>query len=298
MNGQNRPEDKVRQALEGIRAQMFLRFGEKKSRRIAIFSLVGLVAAISVVLVLLLVRISSIEIVGDVTMFNEGEIISAAEIAEGDGLFLKSAGKIKRNINKNLPIAKNVKVKKSLLGKVTISVEFSEAEYYCSYAGEYYALDRDLKVLHKGNTHTRYSKYGAVKVVLPMIREPVLGENIVFYYTVEDLDADGDPLYEVEDVKKYDYVKQFLNALKESAYYSGADGVVLEQKFDVTLIYSGKYKIRFGDVRGLDVKFRVLDGIMAEGSMQYTDKASIDLSDPSAAIARPDPDLDLSAFVD
>jgi hypothetical protein len=231
-------------------------------------------------------------------MFNESEIIEAAEIAEGDGLFFKSAGKIKRNIGKNLPIAKNVKVRKSLFGKVTISLEFSEVEYYCSYAGEFYALDRDLRVLHKSNTHTRYSSYGAVKVVLPEIREPVLGEHIVFYYTVEETDTEGELLYEVEDAKKYDYVKAFLRALKDSPYYSGANGVIVEQKFDVTLVYSAKYKIRFGDVRGLDVKFRVLDGIMAEGSMGYADKASIDLSDPSSAIARPDPTLDLSEFVD
>lgn len=298
MNGQNRPEDKVRATLEGLRAQMFLRFGEKKSKSILIGSLVALVAAVAVVLVLLLIKVDSIEVEGDVTMFNEGEIIAAAEISEGDRLFSKSSGKIKRNIKKNLPIADSIKVRKSLLGKVTISVEFSKAEYYCEYAGEYYALDKDLRVLHKSKTDTRYSTYGAVKVILPKIREPIPGEHIVFYYTVEDRDANGKLMYEVEDAKKYDYVKEFLRMLYSSAYYSGADGVILDEKFDVTLIYSGKYKIHYGDVRGLDVKFRVLEGILAEGSMQYADKVSIDLSDPSAAVARPDPKLDLSDFVD
>ena len=105
-------------------------------------------------------------------------------------------------------------------------------------------------------------------------------------------------LYDVEDAKKYNYVKEFLSALRDSDYYSGADGVILEHKFDVTLIYDQKFRIRFGDVTGLDVKLRVLDGVLAEGSLQYADKASIDLSDPSAAIARPDPTLDLSDFVD
>ena len=177
-------------------------------------------------------------------------------------------------------------------------MEFHEAEYYCAYAGEYYALSSDLRVLHKSNAYTRYSNQGAVKIILPKIREPIPGESIVFYYTVEDLDANGDPMYKPEDAKKYDYVKTFLKALREGGYYGGADGVILDQKFDVTLIYSQKYKIRFGDVTGLDVKFRVLDGIMAEGSLEYTDKAYIDLSDPSAAIARPDPTLDLSEFED
>jgi hypothetical protein len=298
VQGQNRPEDRVRIALQSVRAKMFLRFGEKKSKQIALLALIGFFAIIVLTLSFFLMRIRTIEVTGDLTMFNEGEIIAAAEIAEGDRLFSKSGGRIKRNIYENLPIASKVKVRKSLFGKITISIEFDDAEYYCEYEGEYYALDRDLRVLDKSDTKTRYSTYGAVMVVLPEIRQPKLGEHIVFYYTVEETDTEGELLYEVEKAEKYDYVKQFLSTLYESPYYGGADGVIVEHKFDVTLIYSQKFKIRFGDVRGLEVKFRVLDGILAEGSMEYADKASIDLSDPSAAIARPDPTLDLSDFVD
>lgn len=296
MQEQKRPEDRVRIALEGMRAKMFLRFGEKKSKRIVLFSIIALIAAIVLFLSFLFVKIRSIEVSGDITMFNEGEIIAAAEIAEGDALFFKSSGKIKRNIQKNMPIAKNIKVKKSIFGKVTLHVELKEVDYYCEYEGQYYALDCNLVVLDKSDSHMRYAPHGAVKIVLPEIREPLLGEPIVFYYTVEETDTEGELLYEVEDAKKYNYVKEFLTALRESEYYGSANGVILEHKFDVTLIYSGKFKIRFGDVRGLDVKFRVLDGVLAEGSLQYADKASIDLSDPSAAIARPDPTLDFSDF--
>lgn len=298
MQEQKRPEERVRIALEGIRTKMFLRFGEKKSKRIVLFSVIALIAAVVLCLSFLFIKIGSIEVTGDLTMFNEGEIIAAAEIAEGDALFFKSSGKIKRNIERNMPIAKNIKVKKSIFGKVTLHVELKQVDYYCEYEGQYYALDCDLLVLDKSDSHLRYSPYGAVKIVLPEIREPQLGEYVVFYYTVEETDTEGELLYEVEDAKKYNYVKEFLTALRASEYYSGSDGVILEHKFDVTLIYSRKFKIRFGDVTGLDVKFRVLDGVLAEGSLQYADKASIDLSDPSAAIARPDPNLDFSEFED
>ena len=277
---------------------MFLRFGEKKSKQIALLALIGFFAIIVLTLSFFLMRIRTIEVTGDLTMFNEGEIIAAAEIAEGDGLFFKSSGKIKRNIRENMPIAENIKVRKSIFGKVSLYIELKDVEYYCSYDGQYYALDENLFVLDKSDSHLRYEPYGAVKVILPEIREPRLGEHIVFYYTVEETDTEGELLYDVEDAKKYNYVKEFLSALRDSDYYSGADGVILEHKFDVTLIYDQKFRIRFGDVTGLDVKLRVLDGVLAEGSLQYADKASIDLSDPSAAIARPDPTLDLSDFVD
>ena len=298
MNDQMRPEDKARRALEGLRAGMFLRFGEKKSKAIVIGAACGFVAVVVIILSFFLIRIGSIEVTGDVTMFNEGEIIAAAEIAEGDGLFWRSASAIRKSIEKNMPLAQNIKVEKSLFGKVTIHVELDSVDYYFEYDGNYYAMSDSLRVLDKSDSYRKYTSYGAVKVILPEIREPSIGEKIVFYYTVEETDTEGETLYEVEKEKKYDYVSGFLTALKESGYREDANGVILDEKFDVTLIYAEKFKVRFGTVDQLDVKFRMLYEIFAEGSLQYADKAEVDLSDPSAAIARPNPSLDFSDFVD
>ncbi|MBE6583643.1 MAG: FtsQ-type POTRA domain-containing protein [Ruminococcaceae bacterium] len=298
MKEQIRPEDKVRRALEGARAKMLVRFGEKKSRMIVRLSLLALLLTVLLVVTFFLLRIESIEVTGDVTMFNESEIIAAAEIAEGDGLFWRSSARIRRNIEKNLPAIQKVKVTKSLFGKVTINVELVSVEYYFEYGGSFYALDSSLTVLDKNDSYTKYSAYGAVKVILPEIREPKVGERIVFYYTVEETDTEGEPLYEVKEEKSYRYVSEFLTALSDSGYRDDANGVILSEKFDVALIYAEKFKIRFGSVESLDVKFRILYEIFAEGSMQYADKAYIDLSTPSAATARPDPTLDLSEFVD
>ena len=72
MNGQGIPEDKVRKTLEGVRSAMFLRFGEKKSKRIVYGSLIGFACAIVLILVLLLVRINTIEVKGDEDPYLEG----------------------------------------------------------------------------------------------------------------------------------------------------------------------------------------------------------------------------------
>lgn len=293
-----RPEDKARHALEGARAKMLMRFGEKGSKRI-----VRTIIASAVVLVLLIVaffaiRIDSIEVTGDVTMFNEGDIIRASGIREGDGLFWSASWSIRNSVEQNVPMTHNVKVTKSLFGKVTIYVELKPALYYCEYQDSYYAIDEQLRVLDKSSSYKKYTSYGAVKVILPEIREPVVGESIVFYYTVEETDTEGETIYEVESANKYAYVSKFLTTLNESGYRNEANGVIVSEKFDVTLIYQDKYKVRFGDVTSLDIKLRLFYEIIAEGSMQYADKVSIDVSDITAATARPDGTLDFSDFAD
>ena len=102
----------------------------------------------------------------------------------------------------------------------------------------------------------------------------------------------------MRDKSYYAYTVNFLKSLKESGYHSDSNGVILTEKFEITLIYAEKYSINFGDPNDFDIKFRVLYEILAEGSTQYSDKASIDLSDPSKATARTDLTLDFSEFVD
>ena len=127
---EKRPEDKAREQLEGLRAKMLLRFGERKSRRIVTVAFVALAVAAVLMVAFFLIKIDSIEITGDVTVFNETEVINAADIGIGDRMFSVSAAKIKRNIKANMPIADNIKVRKSLFGKLTINVEMMAVDYY------------------------------------------------------------------------------------------------------------------------------------------------------------------------
>ena len=63
-------------------------------------------------------------------------------------------------------------------------------------------------------------------------------------------------------------------------------------------IYDEKYKVVFGNASNLEMKFSILGEIISEGSMDYAEKVSIDLSEPSRATARADLTLDFSEFVD
>lgn len=294
---EKRPEDKAREQLEGLRAKMLLRFGESGSRRIVTVAVVALIVAAVLTVAFFLIKIDTIEITGDVTVFNETEVINAADIGIGDRMFSVSAAKIKRNIKANMPIAENIKVRKSIFGKVTIHIEMMEVDYYTKIGDAYYALDSSLKVLGRAKSASKFSSFGAVLVKLPETRSPEINKTLVFYDTVVETDTEKETIYEVREESFYKYTTDFLTALKNSGYHSEANGVILTEKFEVTLIYAEKFSIDFGTSNDLEVKFRVLYEILSEGSMQYTDKASIDLSDPSRATARPDPSLDLSEFV-
>ncbi|MBR4031319.1 MAG: FtsQ-type POTRA domain-containing protein [Clostridia bacterium] len=297
-NNENDAVKATRQKLESIRNNLCMKYGEKGARRILTAVAVAVVALVALLILIFLFPIRSIAVSGEVTMFNEGEIIEAAEISEGDSIFLRSSWDIKRTIRKNLPLADEIKVTKTLSGTVKIKITFDDVKYYTKVDGIYYAIGSELRVLDSNESGAKYSAYGAVYVRLPETRPLEIGEKIVFYDTVEETDTEGETLYEVIDVKYYSYVTDFLSKLEDSGFWEQANGISLTEKYDVTLIYADKYKISFGSISELESKFRVLFGILDEGSTQYADKVEIDLTNPSAAIARPNPELDLEQYID
>ena len=290
--------DSTRELLEGIRRRMFVKYGEKGIRRIVIGIPLCLLALSLTVAVMLLFPIREIEVGGDVTMFNEGDVISAAEIEEGDSLLLNSAGRIGRNIRKNIPLTSSVQVKKTLGGKVQITVEFDTVDFYCKVGDYYYALDKNLRVLDRDESRTKYVPFGAVCLKLPDLREPTVGERLTFYDTVEETDTEGELLYEVREEKYYDYIPEFLGALAESGFLEDTVGVDLRRRFDLRLLYAEKYQLVFGSTLDLDYKFRVVFGILEEGSTLYSDSVTVDVSSPSQATARTDNTIDRGEFVD
>jgi len=291
--------DKAKERIDGFKTKLVLRYGMTAYRRMQMIALAVGAVLLLIIAAVLFLKINTIEVVtGDVTIFNESEVIAAAGIDIGDGLYHKSSWAIKKDIQRNMPLAQKVSVSKTPFGKVKIKVELLSVDYYTKIGDKYYALDKELRVLDSNASGSKYSAYGGVLVKLPETREPVLGEPLVFFDTVEETDTEGETVYEIREESFYSYVTKFLSELKDSGYHDDANGVILEEKFDVTVIYAEKFKIKFGNVSDLDVKFRVLYEILAEGSMQYSDKATIDLSDPTRPTARTDLTLDFSEYLD
>ena len=297
-------DKKVRARLEGIREKMLVRFGEKGTKIIFISSLVALSLVILLIIGFFLIRINEFEIKGDVTAFNESEIVEAADVDIGDGLFWKSSFRIKKNLEKNLPVAFDVTVFKTPFGKVIIDFKLKEVDYYTRVGEKYYAFNSDLKILDSAKSRSKYTALGAVYVELPKTRDLKVGERVIFYDTVEETDTEGELLYEVRDESAYSYVGECLKSLKKNQFHSGADAILLDEKFEIALIYAEQFRINLGTTDSLDVKFSILNEMLLKieedkkNEGKVLGKARIDLSDTTQPSLREDYTLDFSEYVD
>jgi hypothetical protein len=172
-------------------------------------------------------------------------------------------------------------------------------EFYTKVGDVYCAIDENLRVLDISTKRSKYSAFGAAFVKLPELREPVLGESLIFYDTVEETDTEGETLYEVKEERYYDYIPAFLKALRKSYFLSQTDGIMLEEKFDIRIVCDLKYQVKFGNSASLNAKLGALFEVFEEGSVvEYKDSVIIDVSQPSRPTARTDATLDFSEFDD
>ncbi len=257
-----------------------------------------IVALLLVGFIVLVTRIDSIEIEGDVTLFNESEIVEASELSVGGALYSKPGFAIKRAIRKNLPMAEKVSVRKNIFSRrVTIRVEFSEYRFVVQYGDKFYGVDSDLAVTDIRDSKLEFIALGARVLTLPEIQEPVLGEKLVFTSTVDVRDENGRLIKKGDDISKYQYVTDLLGFLNESGYIDNTDAVFLDEKFNVRLIMNGRFLVYIGRCESLKTKFEVIDAIIDEGSTSYGKSVIINVQNPALASARVDNELDFSEYV-
>ena len=101
-----RASEAVRAFLVAARSGIIDRLGEKRGRIILFCVPIALIASILLIAAILLIPVNSIEISGDTQMFNEGDIVEASGVGEGDRLFLHPffmiSGSIKRSLFSSL----------------------------------------------------------------------------------------------------------------------------------------------------------------------------------------------------
>lgn len=256
------------------------------------------IAVLLVGFLVLVIRIDSIEIRGDVTLFNESEIVEASELSVGGALYSKPAFVIKNSIRKNLPMAEKVSVRKNIFTRrVTIKVEFSEYKFVVQSGDKFYAVDSDLTVTDIRDSKLEFVALGARVMTLPQIETPELGKSLIFSSTVDIRDENGRLIQKGDDVSKYSFVTELLSFLSKSGYIERTDAVFLDEKFNIRLIMDGRYLVYIGRCESLETKFEVIDGIIDEGSTSYGKCVVINVQNPALASARVENDLDFSEYV-
>lgn len=258
--------------------------------------LVSFLCIIVAVILLLLVRVRSIQITGDLSVFSEQEIAEAAGVDFGDGMY--TSWGIKRSIRDKLPMVDRIRVSRNpFTGKLSISITLREYEYFIAAEGRFFAVDKHLKVTDVRDSYLSFSALGAVPMTLPEVESPALGQALIFSGTVDVLDENGEVVSEGEPEKKYEYIRQMLEHLSETEYIERTNAVLLDEKFNIRLVIDEKYLVTIGKCESLSTKLEVMDAIIKEGSVSYGTAAHIDVNDPALASARVDNTLDISEYI-
>lgn len=257
-----------------------------------------LICIVLLALLIFIVRIESIEIKGNVSVFNESEIVEASGVDVGSCMYFKPAFLIKRSIKKNIPMAENVKVRKNIFtNKITIEIEIAEYEFFVEHNGKYYGVDDELRVTDIRSSKLEFMSLGARVLKVPDIEAPVLGENLIFSETVDIKDESGKVIEEGKDEARFSYVTDMLGFLKDANYLNRVNAVLLDEKFNIRVVLDGKYFIYVGKCEGIATKFEVVEAIIKEGSTDLGKYVVINVQNPALASARVDNELDLSEYI-
>lgn len=293
------------------RIMQCLKRGDYKSPKLSGVKIISLciLCVLALCLFVFCVRIDSIEVEGDVHIFNESRIVDASELKVGGCMYSKPFFIIKGSIRKNLPMAERISVHKNFLtGKVKLKVEFSDYEYFTEYGGKYYGLDRELRVTDIKESRLEFLSMGAAALELPSIEQPAIGQTVVFSQTLDITDSEGNVIEEGKDVSRFDYASELLCYLEEHGYADRVNAVFLEEKYNIRMIFDGKYLIYIGKCEALGTKLEVIDAIISDGTVLRAETGSgetveiakyavIDVRDPALASARADNTLDFSDYV-
>ena len=276
-------EEKVREKLNKLNLRLTDISSAGKLKKLIVIASITLCVIALIIFGMCMDKVREITVEGDLLAYNETRVIEASGIDIGEGIFSKTAASIKRTVRKNIPMTESVKIRKNIFtGRVRIIITFDEFDYFIKHGDSYYAVDESLVVMDVRKSKSEYFSLGARYIEIPEVCAPIIGKGLVFLDTVPENKDDKD----VTPVEEYEYIYRFLKAASESGSYGELDVLTLTEKFNISGVYSEKYRVYFGGLSEIDIKLKMLDSVFAEGSLTYAEKGIIDLTDPGKVSAR------------
>ena len=125
------------------------------------------------------IPISRFDVKGD-TVYTASELAGAADIKKGDKLFRLDVRNEENTIKRKCPYVETVEIKRSLFGKITFVVECYDPLWYLEISGDYYVLDRELRVLEETQNVEKLNSSELVYLTMPHLKSVIVGETVVF----------------------------------------------------------------------------------------------------------------------
>lgn len=217
-----------------------LRRKKNKRKKILFFStLCSFVLLIGVLVVLLMFfNINEITVTGD-DIYSDAEIVTASQIKLGDNLIFLSKNKINERITTQLAYVGSVKVKRKLPSSLEISVTKTEAAFAISENGTYTLLDRNGKVLEKGNE--------------------TVGDNIIFLNLGTVTSSQIGQTIVAEDAKKLEKSLEIYSYCCDLGL-SDITTMNLDDLYNIKIVYQGRIILELGEVTDKNIEKKIRFG--------------------------------------
>lgn len=171
-------------------------------------------------------RVETVTVTGS-TAYSDEEIIAAAEVEQGDNLFLVWRVPTAQKILKSLPYVKEVSLRRALPDGLVIHVtECVPAGVLQDENGAWWVMDSSGKLLEQGGSELT-QKYARIDGLTPLM--PSAGEKLAV---------------SVEESVKLDALKQLLPALESYDLLGQIQKIDLTGAAEIHMTYDGRIDVR------------------------------------------------------
>lgn len=278
--GEVRPMERGREGMPGgggyrrggqVRGRMNQSRGSYTYNKKSLFVLVTVLALVAILaiwgigkLIYSVIPVGELYVTG-LTRYDEDEIICTAGLPDIGKRRQVDREAICEKLLASYPYLKAVHVKYRFPTGTVIEVEEETPCYYAEVAGEYYAMNSELKVLERAKSESRFHEAGLLKVVMPDGVKVLLGQTPEY----------GD-----------DYLTGLLNEVLQSALAERVDRIEIEDRYHVSLLCDGIYTLYLGDIHNIAAKLEVGALMLGDGALQAGVTATLDISNPQKTSIR------------
>ena len=275
MNTRNDIPTRIRISEEGAQEQTVRQPQRRKPNPLVMRSLqLGMLASGAVIVVLALmmlllpmIKINKIVVEGN-NYYDDATVAQMAGIAEGDELFGWNMQEACNALIKAYPYASDVYISIQFF-TVKIEVVEKPTVMYAEHQGQYFSIDRDLRVLEiKADGEEAFSPF--LRVKLPTLEVVQVGQKLQF----------------VNDEMDLSYMTTLLNILGEDHLLEDVTYVDFSERFSLSFVLSNSVRVEFGELKEMDKKLKLLEEELQQKPINHNIYEVVDVSNTSKAVRR------------
>ncbi len=192
--------------------------------------------------------------------YTDDEIIEAGGIERGQLLFSTDTDEVEKNILKNKPYIREVRVTRWFFSFLNIEVVADKAKYYIQISDtteEYYLLSEELRVIDCRYSTEGFADAGLIRIELPELKTCNMGQTV-----------------EYGEEGKNEFVQEILDYLNRQEYADMITEIGLPGRFDGAYItFYGRLRIMLGKPDDIELKIerarRHIDSLSQNGYIGY-----------------------------